>query len=67
MEKEILRRNPTRGLNIPPQALLAPRRLTPDQRYILRNLIERDGHPRSEALFVLGYWAGLAATGGLVC
>lgn len=57
-EKGILPRNPTRGLNIPPQALLAPRQLSADQRYILRNLIERDGHPRSEALFALGYWAG---------
>ncbi|MBE9054362.1 tyrosine-type recombinase/integrase [Nostocales cyanobacterium LEGE 11386] len=57
-EKGILRRNPTRGLNIPPQPLLAPRRLTPDQRYILRNLIEKDGHPRSMAVFALGYWAG---------
>lgn len=57
-EKGILRRNPTRGLNIPPQPLLAPRQLTPDQRYILRNLVERDDHPRSEALFALGYWAG---------
>lgn len=57
-EKGILRRNPTRGLNIPPQPLLAPRELTNDQRYILRNLIERDGHPRSEALFALGYWTG---------
>ena len=57
-EKGILRRNPTRGLNIPPQPLYAPRQLTTDQRYILRHLIERDGHPRSEALFALGYWAG---------
>ena len=57
-EKGLLRRNPTRGLNIPPQALLAPRQLSADQRYVLRNLIERDGHPRSEALFALGYWAG---------
>ena len=57
-EKGVLRRNPTRGLNIPPQPLLAPRELTNDQRYILRHLIERDAHPRSEALFALGYWAG---------
>lgn len=57
-EKGILRRNPTRGLNIPPQPLYAPRQLTTDQRYILRHLIERDAHPRSEALFALGYWAG---------
>lgn len=57
-EKGILQRNPTRGLNIPPQPLLAPRQLSADQRYLLRNLIERDGAPRSEALFALGYWAG---------
>lgn len=54
-EKGILRRNPTRGLNIPAQPLLAPRQLTPD---LLRNLIEKDGHPRSMAVFALGYWAG---------
>lgn len=57
-EKGVLQRNPTRGLAIPPQPLLAPRQLTPDQRYILRTLIERDGAPRSEAIFALGYWAG---------
>lgn len=57
-EKGILQRNPTRGLNLPPQPLLAPRVLSADQRYILRHLIERDGSPRSEALFALGYWAG---------
>lgn len=57
-EKEVLRRNPTRGLNIPPQPLLAPRQLSNDQRYVLRHLIERDGHKRSEAIFALGYWAG---------
>ncbi|WP_205672434.1 tyrosine-type recombinase/integrase [Ammoniphilus sp. YIM 78166] len=57
-EKEILRRNPIRGVEIPAQPLLAPRQLSPDQRYILRSLVERDGNPRSEALFALGYWAG---------
>jgi site-specific recombinase XerC len=57
-EKGILQRNPTRGLNIPPQPLYAPRVLSADQRYILRHLIERDDSKRSEALFALGYWAG---------
>jgi site-specific recombinase XerD len=57
-EKELLRRNPTRGVEIPAQQVLAPRQLSADQRYILRNLVERDGHPRTEALFALGYWAG---------
>ncbi len=43
--------------SLPAQALLAPRRLSPDQRYVLKNLVERDGKARSEAIFSLGYWA----------
>ena len=57
-DKGLLRRNPTRGVEVPAQALLAPRRLSPDQRYVLKNLVERDGKVRSAALFSLGYWAG---------
>ncbi len=57
-EKNLLRRNPARGVTLPPQPLLAPRQLTPDQRYILRSLVEREDDPRSEAIFALGYWAG---------
>jgi site-specific recombinase XerC len=40
-EKQLLRRNPARGVKLPPQPLLAPRELSPDQRYVLRNLVER--------------------------
>ncbi|MFB5759569.1 tyrosine-type recombinase/integrase [Paenibacillus medicaginis] len=58
IDEELLAKNPTRDVDIPPQPLLAPRVLTPDQRYILKNLVERDGTTRSEALFALGYWAG---------
>ncbi|MDQ2827761.1 MAG: tyrosine-type recombinase/integrase [Chloroflexota bacterium] len=57
-EKELLRRNPTRGVEIPAQAVLAPRRLDDDQRYVLRELVERADDPRGAALFALGYWAG---------
>ncbi|MBA4116295.1 MAG: site-specific integrase [Rubrobacter sp.] len=57
-EKGVLRRNPARGVEIPPHQQLAPRILSPDQRYVLKNLIERDGGGRSAALFALGYWAG---------
>jgi site-specific recombinase XerD len=57
-EKDWLRRNPTRGVALPAQALLAPRVLSADQRYALRSVVERDGAPRSAALFALGYWAG---------
>jgi site-specific recombinase XerD len=57
-EKKLLRRNPSRHVALPPQPLLAPRELTPDQRYVLRSLVERRDDDRSEALFALGYWAG---------
>lgn len=56
--KGLLQRNPARGVEVPAQPLLAPRRLSPDQRYVLKNLVERDSKVRSEALFSLGYWAG---------
>lgn len=51
-------RNPARHVTVPPQPLLAPRVLQPDQRYVLRSLVERDGSARSAALFALGFWAG---------
>ncbi len=57
-EKGLLRRNPARGVEIPPHQQLAPRILSPDQRYVLENLVERDGGVRSAAVFALGYWAG---------
>lgn len=57
-EKQLLSRNPTKGINIPVQPLMAPRELTSDQRYILRSLVERQNDVRGEALFALGYWAG---------
>lgn len=57
-EKELLRRNPTRNVKIPAQALMAPRVLDDDQRYVLKNLVEREDDVRGAALFALGYWAG---------
>ncbi len=42
-EKGLLRKNPTRGVEVPGRALLAPRRLSPDQRYVLKNLAEKEG------------------------
>jgi len=53
-----IRTNPTRGITIAPQALLAPRELSKDQRLVLRNLVERSGDLRGAAMFALGYWAG---------
>ncbi len=57
-EKRLLHRNPARRISLPPQPLLAPRELTPDQRYVLRSLVERADDRRGDALFALGYWVG---------
>jgi len=57
-DKGLLRRNPARGVDVPAQALLAPRQLSPDQRFVLRTLVERADDPRGAAIFALGYWAG---------
>ena len=57
-ERSLLQRNPARSVVVPAQPLLAPRQLSPDQRYVLRSLVERDGDMRSAALFALGFWAG---------
>jgi site-specific recombinase XerD len=40
------------------QQTLAPRILSPHQRFVLRTLIEKDGDLRGKAIFALGYWAG---------
>ncbi len=57
-EKGLLQRNPTRGVDLPSQQMLAPRQLSEDQRYILRTLVEQEDDRRGAALFALGYWAG---------
>jgi len=57
-EKEVLKRNPTSSIEIQAQQQLAPRVLEPDQRFVLRNLVEKGDDLRGQALFALGYWAG---------
>ncbi len=57
-EQGILEKNPARGIMIPPQAQLAPRILSEDQRYVLRDLVDRESDLRGKAAFALGYWAG---------
>jgi site-specific recombinase XerD len=57
-EKQALTRNPTRGVEIKAQQVLAPRVLSPDQRFVLHNLLEKEGDLRGKAIFALGYWAG---------
>src|SRR5438105_12250709 len=57
-EKGLLRRNPTRGIELPPLPLIAPHALSGEQRSILRSLVEQEGDRRGAALFALAYWAG---------
>jgi site-specific recombinase XerD len=57
-EKELLKRNPTSAITIKTPQQLAPRVLSPDQRFVLRNLVEKADDIRGQALFALGYWAG---------
>lgn len=57
-EKEAIQRNPTRGIEVKAQQHLSPRELSPDQRFVLRSLVEKDDDLRGKALFALGYWAG---------
>src|SRR6266566_9268072 len=49
-EKEVLQRNPTRGIELPPSRLLSP-----EQRSILHSLVKQAGDRRGAALFALGY------------
>ncbi len=57
-EHSLLKRNPTRGVEVPAQQILAPRVLSEEQRSILQTLVEQADDLRGEALFALGYWAG---------
>src|SRR5205085_3691273 len=57
-EKELLQRNPTRGINLPPLPLPIPQELSDEQRLILLTLVKQANDPRGAALFALGYWAG---------
>src|SRR5881227_2904058 len=57
-EKELLQRNPTRGIDLPPLPLPIPQELSAQQRSILHVLVKQANDPQGTALFALGYWAG---------
>ena len=57
-DRGLLRRNPSRGIHIASEGILAPRELELEQRIILRDLVERAEDARGKAIFALGYWAG---------
>ena len=54
-----LRRNPAGQVARPTVAQMAPKELSEDQRFALKNVIERVDSKRLAAIFALGYWAGL--------
>lgn len=54
-----LARNPAHAIERPTVPTLTPTELTPDQRSVLKTLVERQESPRLAAIFALGYWAGL--------
>ena len=57
--KGYLSHNPASQVAKPTVVNTAPRELTPQQRYVLKNRVEAEQSPRQSALFALGYWAGL--------
>ena len=54
-----LRRNPARLMERPTVVALAPTELSEKQRFVLKQLVEQHTTRRFEAIFALGYWAGL--------
>jgi len=48
-----------RSVSIPAQALLAPREFSEDQRYVIRDLVEREADLRGKAAFALGSGLGV--------
>jgi site-specific recombinase XerD len=51
--------NPASQVARPTVVNTAPRELTPEQRYVLKNRVEAEQSLRQTAIFALGYWAGL--------
>lgn len=59
VDEGYLRRNPARSMERPTVVAMAPTELSEKQRFVLKQLVEQHTTRRFEALFALGYWAGL--------
>jgi site-specific recombinase XerD len=57
-ERGLLQHNPTRGVEVHAQQMMTPRILSPDQRFVLCQITDRQADLRGKAIFALGYWAG---------
>ncbi|EFH87928.1 tyrosine-type recombinase/integrase [Ktedonobacter racemifer] len=58
VDEGYLRRNPARAMERPTVVAVAPTELSDQQRFVLKQLVERYGSRRFAAIFALGYWAG---------
>jgi site-specific recombinase XerD len=59
MDEGYLRRNPARSMERPMVVAVAPTELSEKQRFVLKQLVAQHASRRFEAIFALGYWAGL--------
>jgi site-specific recombinase XerD len=59
VDEGLLRRNPARAMERPTVVAVAPTELSPSQRFVLKQLVERCDSRRFTAIFALAYWAGL--------
>lgn len=57
--QDMMRHNPVRDVERPTVVAAAPRELTLEQRFTLKNIVEKEESNRLAALFALAYWAGL--------
>jgi site-specific recombinase XerD len=51
--------NPAHQIDRPAVPAISPTELSPEQRTILKTLVERQASRRLSAIFALGYWAGM--------
>lgn len=58
-DEGLLRRNPANRIQRPTITQFAPKELSDNQRYALKNVIERLDSYRITSIFMLAYWAGL--------
>ena len=59
VDEGYLRRNPARSVERPTVVAVAPTELSEKQRFALKQFVEQHATRRFQAMFALGYWAGL--------
>jgi site-specific recombinase XerD len=59
IDSGLMTRNPAHQIERPTVPAISPTELSPEQRTILKTLVERQESRRLSAIFALGYWAGM--------